>query len=257
MRSTALWLKRAVTWIGFALRKRQSGNPTKRAAPWRVDVPPPSVPTTSPAPTKAPASRNRLTHNDFLVNAAYHQVMSSANTEPYAVPTSQRPPPPQQQAIRQARVSLDYRRADQPPLMLIEDPPPMEESSSASPPPNPDLPADHWRNGGRGKGKRPPPQSASRQPLKYARGDDWTYPSSRSAQSSEPLIPLPPNAKDAPEPALTAKTSSRPRLTPGEAGVPLYKGDEYQPLTRKECKSYYSIRQPKQPSRQGWRTDIR
>ncbi len=128
---------------GFALRKRQSGDLTKREAPWRVDVPPPSVPTPSPAPTKAPASRNRLTYNDLIMNDTYHKVMSSANTEPYAVPTSQRPPPPQQQAIRQARVNLDYRRADQPPLMLIEDPAPMEESSSASPPPNPDLPADH------------------------------------------------------------------------------------------------------------------
>jgi hypothetical protein len=127
-------------------------------------------------------------------------------------------------------VSLDYRHADQPPLALIEDPSQMEESSSASPPPNPDLPDDHWRYGGRGKDKRPPPQSASRQPLKYAKSD-------------EPLIPLPPNANGAPEPAPTTKTSSRPKLTPGEAGVPLYKGDEYQPLTRLECKSYYSIRQ--------------
>ncbi len=106
---------------GFALRKRQSGDLTKREAPWRVDAPPPSVPTPSPAPAPAPASRNnRLTHNDLIVNATYHQVMSSANTEPYAVPTSQRAPPPQQKAIRPARVNLDYRRADQPPLALIE-----------------------------------------------------------------------------------------------------------------------------------------
>jgi hypothetical protein len=47
---------------------------------------------------------------------------------------------------------LDYRRADQPPLALIEDSP-MEESSSEPPMPNPNLPADHWRNVGRGKGK--------------------------------------------------------------------------------------------------------
>ncbi len=180
--------------------------------------------------------------NDLIVNAAYHQVMSSANTEPYAVLTSQRAPPPQQQAIHPTRVSLDYRRADQPPIALIEDPPPMEESSSASPLPNPDLPVNHWRNGGRGKGKRPPPQHASRQPLKYARSDDRDYPSSRMAQSSEPVIPRPPNTNAVPELALTTKTSSRPKLTPGEAGVPPYKGDEYQPLTRKECRSYYSLR---------------
>ncbi len=62
------------------------------------------------------------------------------------------------------------------------------------------------------------------------------------AQSSEPVIPRPPNANGAPEPALTTKTSSRPKLTPGDAGVPPYKGDEYQPLTRKECSSYYSLR---------------
>ncbi len=89
---------------------------------------PPSVPT----PTKARTSGQSVTTNDLIVNAAYHSVMSSANTEPYAVPTSQRPPPPQQQAIRPARVSLDYRRADQPPLALIEDAPPMEESVDTS-----------------------------------------------------------------------------------------------------------------------------
>ncbi len=191
----------------------------------RVDPPPPSV----PAPTKARTSGQRVTTNDLIVNAAYHSVISSANTEPYAVPTSQRPPPLQQQAIRPARVSLDYRRADQPPLALIEDAPPMEESSSAAPMPNPDLPADRWRNGG--KGKRPPPQRASRQPAKYARNDDdlvislpplrggsFTYTSSsRSAQSSEPVIPRPPNANRAPEPALQTKSSSRPKLTPSRS----------------------------------------
>jgi hypothetical protein len=76
---------------GFALRKRQSGDLTKREASWRVDPPPTSVPTS----TKAPASRQRLTANDLFTNAAHHSVMSSANTEPYAVPTSQRAPPPQ------------------------------------------------------------------------------------------------------------------------------------------------------------------
>ncbi len=110
--------------------------------------------------------------------------------------------------------------------------------------PNPDLPADHWRNRseGRSKGKRPPPQSASRQPQKYARSDDREYPSSRAAPSNELVIPRPPNASGTAEPALQPKTSSRPKLTLGEAGIPSYKGIEYQPLTRKECKSYYSIR---------------
>jgi hypothetical protein len=60
---------------GFVLRKRQSGDLTKREAPWRVDAPPPSVPT----PTKAPASRKRITCNDLVVNDTYHKVMSSAN----------------------------------------------------------------------------------------------------------------------------------------------------------------------------------
>jgi hypothetical protein len=83
---------------GFALRKRQSDDSTKREAPWRLDAPPPSVPT----PAKASASRQRLTVNDLFTNAAHHSVMASANTGPYAVPTSQRPPPPQQPAIRQA-----------------------------------------------------------------------------------------------------------------------------------------------------------
>ncbi len=165
---------------GFALCKRQSGDLTKCEAPWRVDAPPPSIPT----PTKAPTLRQRLTANDLFTNAAHHSVMSSANTEPYAVPTSQRPPPPQQQAIRQERVSLDYRRADRSPLALIEDPPQMEESSSASPLPNPDLPDDHWRQRGRGKGKRPPPQRASRQPLKYARNDELVNPLPSSASSA-------------------------------------------------------------------------
>ncbi len=61
---------------GFALRQRQTNEPYKLEAPWRVDVPPPSAPTPSPAPAPAPASRPRLTHNDLLTNAAYHSVMS-------------------------------------------------------------------------------------------------------------------------------------------------------------------------------------
>ena len=159
---------------GFALRQRQTSEPYKLEAPWRVDLQPPSA-----APTKG----QKLTANDLITNAAYHQVMASANTEPYAVSTSQRAPPPQPPAAR-ARVPLDYRRADQPPIAMIDDPPQMEESSSVSPPPNPDLPADHWRNAG--KGKRPPPQRASRQPHKYSRGDDRDYP---------PLIPIGPISK--------------------------------------------------------------
>jgi hypothetical protein len=118
----------------------------------------------------------------------------------------------------------------------------MEESSSEPPMPNPDLPADHWRNVGRGKGKRPPPQYASRHPQKYARSDDRNYPPSRTPQKTEPVIPLPPNAQI---PVLKPKISTLPKLTPGEAGVPAYKGDEYQPLTRQECKSYYSLRETK------------
>ncbi len=108
---------------GFALRQRQTSEPYKLEAPWRVDIPPPPAPTPSPAPAPAPASRQRLTQNDLFTNAAYHQVMSSANTEPYAVPTSQRAPPPVQQAVRSSRVNLDYRRADQQPVALIDDPP--------------------------------------------------------------------------------------------------------------------------------------
>jgi len=157
---------------GFALRQRQTSEPYKLEAPWRVDLQPSSA-----APTKG----QKLTANDLITNAAYHQVMASANTEPYAVSTSQRAPPPQPPAAR-ARVPLDYRRADQPPIAMIDDPPQMEESSSVSPPPNPDLPADHWRNAG--KGKRPPPQRASRQPHKYARSDEREHPLSRAAQSS-------------------------------------------------------------------------
>jgi hypothetical protein len=57
-----------------------------------------------------------------------------------------------------------------------------------------------------------------------------------------PVIPRPPNVNGAPEPALQAKSSSRPRLTPGAAGVPAFTGDEYQPLNRKDCSSYYSLR---------------
>ncbi len=75
---------------GFALRKRQAADYPKREAPWRVDPPPPSVQT----PTKAHTSQQRLTANELIVNAAYHSVMSSANTEPYAVPALQRAPPP-------------------------------------------------------------------------------------------------------------------------------------------------------------------
>ena len=235
---------------GFALRQRQTSEPYKLEAPWRVDLQPSSA-----APTKG----QKLTANDLITNAAYHQVMASANTEPYAVPTAQRAPPPQPPAAR-ARVPLDYRRADQPPIAMIDDAPQMEESSSVSPPPNHDLPADHWRNAG--KGKRPPPQRASRQPHKYARSydrehplsraaqssgknaasDDREYPLSRAAQSSAPIIPLPPNARNS---ASAPKTSTRPRLTPGEAGVPSYKGDEYQPLTRVECASYFKLARTK------------
>jgi hypothetical protein len=183
---------------GFALRKRQVADIPKREAPWRVDPPPPSVPT----PTKALTSGQSVTTNDLIVNAAYHAVMNSANTEPYAVPTSQRPPPLQQKATRTVRVNLDYRRADQPPIALIEDAPPMEESSPASPLPYPDLPADNWGNKSKGKGKRPPPQRESRQPQQYARNDDRDYSSSRTAPSTEPVIPRPPNASGAPERAL-------------------------------------------------------
>jgi hypothetical protein len=228
---------------GFALRKRQAADIPKREAPWRVDPPPPSVPT----PPKTRTSGKSVTPNDLFTNAAYHSVMDSSNTEPYSVPTKQRVPPPQQKATRPDRVSLDYRRADQPPIALIEDSLPTEESSSASPLPNPDLPVDHWRNRseGRGKGKRPPPQHASRQPLKYARSDDRDYPSSRTAPVNELVIPRPPNSSGATETARQSKTSSRPKLTLREAGIPSYQGEEYQPLTRKECKSHYSIRNPK------------
>ena len=73
---------------GFALRQRQTSEPYKLEAPWRVDLPPPSASTKSPAPPPASTARNRLTANDLIANAAYHQVMASANTEPYAVPTS-------------------------------------------------------------------------------------------------------------------------------------------------------------------------
>ncbi len=65
------------------------------------------------------------------------------------------------------------------------------------------------------------------------------------------MIPLPPNANSAPEPAPTTKPSSRTKFTAGETGVPLYKGDEYQPLTRLECKSYYSIHQWSQVPKAG------
>jgi hypothetical protein len=78
-----------------ALRQRQTSEPYKLEAPWRVDLPPPSASTKSPAPAPAPTARNGLTANDLIANAAYHQVMSSANAEPYAVPTTQRAPPPQ------------------------------------------------------------------------------------------------------------------------------------------------------------------
>ncbi len=104
----------------FALRQRQTSEPYKLEASWRVDIPPPSAPTPSPAPAPAPASRHKTNKTDLFVNAAYNQVMTSANTEPYAVPTSQRAPPPKQQAIRPARVSLDYRCVDQPPLICAD-----------------------------------------------------------------------------------------------------------------------------------------
>ena len=156
---------------------------------------------------------------------------------------------------------MDYRRADQPPIALIEDPPPAEESSSASPLPYPDLPADNWRNKseGRGKGKRPPPQSASRQPAKYARSDDSEYPlvpSSRTNQLAEPVIPRPPNLNGAPEPALQTRSATLPKLTPGEAGVPAYKGDEYQPLNRKECNSFILLPPSNESNSPGRSTDI-
>jgi hypothetical protein len=96
---------------GFALRQKQIREPYKLEAPWRVDIPPPSAPAPSPAPAPVPASRQRLTHSDLLTNAAYHSVISSANTEPYAVPTPQRTPPPVQPAVRPVRVNLDYRQA--------------------------------------------------------------------------------------------------------------------------------------------------
>jgi hypothetical protein len=165
-----------------------------------------------------------------------------------AVPTTQHASPPLTQSMRPIRVSLDYRRADQPPLALIEDSPQMEESSSEPPMPNPDLQADHWRNGGRGKGKRPPSQYASRHPQKYARSDDRSYPPSRTPQTTEPVISLPPNAQ---KPVLKPKISTPPTPTPGEAGVSAYKGEEYQPLTRKECKSYYSLRGTKNLPKEG------
>jgi hypothetical protein len=130
------------------------------------------------------------------------------------VPTTQHALPLEQQAVRPARVSLDYRRADQSLLALIEDSP-IEESSSEPPMPNPDLPADHWRNVGRGKGKRPPPQYASRHPQKYARSDDKNYPPSRTPQTTEPVIPLPLNAQI---PVLKPKISPLPKLTPGGSG---------------------------------------
>jgi hypothetical protein len=122
----------------------------------------------------------------------------------------------------------------------------MEESSSEPSIPNPDLPADHWSNGG--KGKIPPQQHAGRQPLKYARGDDRSYFPSRPPQTSEPVIPLPPNAQKT---ALKPKTSPLPTLTPRDAGIPPYKGEECQPLTRKDCKSYYSLRETKNLPKQG------
>ena len=108
--------------------------------------------------------------------------------------------------------------------------------------PSPDLPPEYWRNAGRGKGKRPPPQHAGRHPQKNARNDDRNNPPSRTSQTTEPVIPLPPNAQI---PVLKPKISTLPTLTPGEAGVPAYKGDEYQPLTRRECKSHYSLRKAK------------
>jgi hypothetical protein len=141
---------------GFALRQRVISDPYKLEAPWRVDLPPPP----SPAPAPPPAVLQRDSRGDYqrLMAAAHKTPQNYVPNPPNAttaVPTTQRAHPPAQQATRPTRVSLDYRRADQPPLALIEDFS-MQESSSEPPVPNPDLPADHWRNAVTGKGKRPP-----------------------------------------------------------------------------------------------------
>jgi hypothetical protein len=83
--------------------------------------------------------------------------------------------------------------------------------------------------------------------LSRTRSDDRDYPSSRTPQATEPIIPLPPNVNGAQGYASTSTPKIPPKLklTPGEAGVPPYKGDEYQPLTRTECKSYYAMSKPK------------
>jgi hypothetical protein len=180
---------------GFALRQRQIHKIYKLEAPWRVDLPPPP----SPAPAPPPAASQRDSRVDYqrLMAAAHKTPQNYVPSPPNAataVPTTQHAPPPAQQAIRPARVSLDYRRADQPPLALIEDFP-MQESSSEPPMPNPNLPPDHWRNVVTGKGKRPPPQYAGRHPHKYSRSDDRNNPPSRTPQTKEPVIPLPPNAQ--------------------------------------------------------------
>jgi hypothetical protein len=138
---------------GFALRQRQIREPYKLEASWRVDLSPPPSP--APAPPPAVSQRDGRVDYQRLMAAAHKTPQNYAPSPPSAataVPTTQHAPPPVQPAIRPARVSLDYRRADQPPLALIEDSP-MEESSSEPSMPNPNLPADHWRNVGTGKGK--------------------------------------------------------------------------------------------------------
>jgi hypothetical protein len=83
----------------FAVRERVTSEPYKMEAPWRVNIPPPPA----PAPTPTPATRQRPNKADTFANAAYHQVMSSASTEPYAVPTTQRVPPPTQRMCHTSR----------------------------------------------------------------------------------------------------------------------------------------------------------
>ena len=123
---------------GFALRQRVISEPYKLEAPWRVDLPPPP----SPAPAPPPAALQRDGRVDYqrLMAAAHKTPQNYVPSPPNAataVPTTQRAHPPAQQATRPTRVSLDYRRADQPPVALIEDFP-MQESLSEPPMPNPD-----------------------------------------------------------------------------------------------------------------------
>jgi hypothetical protein len=198
---------------GFTLRQRVSSELYKLEAPWRVDLPPPSAPT----PSTAPAPRPRPNKNDAFANAAYHQIMSSTSSEPFAAPTTQRmPPPPTQSTDRPVR---DYRRLDRLPIAPNEDSAPVEESSSASPAPNPTLPANHWRNEDKGERDRPP-QYASRHPPKFARND--YAPSARNYSAKSPAIPLPPDFTAAKDITAKATIPPRPELTPGEAGVPPY-----------------------------------